>query len=257
MILFNLAVLTIFGQAPAASDPPVSGSVVRLRTVRQLATGQTVRSIDIDLLWKSHIEPVLVSSQPGRFSLQAVGREPVTVAAGASLGTTDSPLRHGWTVAVPPGWSLPDKPWACRVEGESIVARGKTTFTVGRLGDLLERARTGPVEVAREGAFRCLVQKIDKRAQRISVRLRVEIDAGGVALESYQSWAVLNSFEVLANNRIRSPLGFAVESQGASFVEVTYHLPGSLPLDALMSYRSITGLRAAPIRLDFKDIPPW
>lgn len=257
MILFKLLILLMAGQAPAASDSPVTASVVRLRTVRELATGQTVRSVDIDLLWKSPLEPVLVSSQPVRFSLQAVGREPVEVAAGASLGPTDSPLRHGWTVAVPVGWNLSDKPWACRVEGESIVARGKATVTVGRLGDLLDRLPTGPVEVARDGAFRCLVQKIDKRVQRISVRLRVEIDAGGVALESYQSWAVLNRFEVLASNRVRSPLGFAVESQGSSFVEVTYHLPGSLPLDALMTYRSITGLKAAPIRLNFKDIPPW
>lgn len=257
MILFNLLVLAMLGQAPAASDPPVNGSVARLRTVRELTTGQTVRSIDIDLLWKTPLEPVLVSSQPVRFSLQAVGREPMVVASGSSLGTTDSPLRHGWTLAVPSGWNLPDKPWACRVEGESIVARGKTTVTVGRLGDVLDRVQQGPVEVARDGAFRCLVQKIDKRAQRVSVRLRVEIDAGGVALESYQSWVVLNRFEVLASNRMRSPLGFAVESQGASFVEVTYHLPGALPLDALMTYRSITGLKAAPIRLDFKDIPPW
>ena len=34
-------------------------------------------------------------------------------------------------------------------------------------------------------------------------------------------------------------------------------LVGALPADATLSYRALASMRKAPIRLEFKGIPPW
>ena len=79
----------------------------------------------------------------------------------------------------------------------------------------------------------------------------------GVDLESYQSWVVFNRLQSKVGDLSREPFGYSIEGQDSTFAEVTYHLPAALPADATLSYRALASMRKAPIRLEFKGIPPW
>ena len=257
VLLFSgLSYLQLPSSPPKADGGDVIGTVSQLKLVENLLQSERVRTVDIQLNWKTEKYPVLVSSSPFKVTFQSNSRPELTVTEGAALVPTETGLRHTWTVRLPGDW-MPREPWRCMVEGSSVVGDRFVDIPLGRVGDLIERLRLGPVEANKDGKFRCLILKLDRRGNRISVRIRVEIDSHGVELESYQSWVVFNRLESKVGDQVREPFGYSIEGQASSFAEVTYHLPAGLPADAKLSYRTLANLRKSPIRLDFKGIPPW
>lgn len=232
------------------------GTVSQLKLIENLVQNERVRLVDIQLDWKAGKFPVLVSSGPSKVIFHSNNRPESAFTVGTALVPTETGLRHTWTVRLPGDW-MSREPWRCMVEGASVVGDRFVDIPLGRVGDLIERLRHGPVEVIKDGKFRCLILKSDRRGNRVSVRIRVEIDSHGVDLESYQSWVVFNRLEASVGDQLREPFGYSIEAQASSFAEVTYHLPAGLRADSMLSYRTLASLRESQIRLDFKGIPPW
>ena len=257
IVLFNLALLSQQTTSPpTAEGPEVTGIVTQLKVIENLVQGDRSRFVDIQLNWKAGKVPVLVSSSPGKAVFQSQNSPDLTIAEGSSLVATENPMRHTWTVRLPENW-ISREPWRCVLEGSSVVADRFIEIPLGRVGELMERLKLGPIEAAKKGQFRCLIGKMERRGNRTSIRIRVEIDSHGVDLESYQSWVVFNRLQSKVGDLSREPFGYSIEGQDSTFAEVTYHLPAALPADATLSYRALASMRKAPIRLEFKGIPPW
>jgi len=254
--LFLICLNAFPAQAPTANSEGVAGKVIMLKTARDLATGTTKRSFEVQLDWASERIPVLISSAPNRMSFSEQGKLALEINIGRSMTPPEMTNRHNWVLTVPTDW-LPTKRWQCKLEAAAVVTDGFIVIPMGRVIDLLNRIRSGPLELARDGKFRCVVTKVDRKANRFSLTVRTEIDSGAVDLESFQSWAFLNRMESIAGVTKRAPVGFSIDSQSSNFAEVTYHFPAGLALDAELSLTAIRGLRAQTIILEFKDIPAW
>ena len=254
--IFFICLHAFPAQTPTANSEGVAGKVIMLKTARDLATGTTKRSFEVQLDWATERLPVLISSTPTRMSFSEQGNPHLEINIGRSMIPPEMTNRHNWVLTVPSDWA-PAKPWKCKLEATAVVVDGLIVIPMGRVIDLLNRVKFGPLELARDGKFRCLVTRADRKANRLSLTVRTEIDSGAVDLESFQSWAFMNRLESIAGVTKRGPVGFSIDYQSSNFAEVTYHFPANLAADAVLSLTAIRRLRTQNIILEFKDIPSW
>jgi hypothetical protein len=258
--------ISLVKRLPGLPPVPVSHSgsfrvaLQRLQTWRDFESGGRGSVATLEVFWEPSLQPLFLETRPHDLVVKPDRGEPLPARLeGSSLAPVDGRFSLAFDVPLP---ALPRQSERLALLQGRLSAIAPSQMLRLDFGPLpaLTGADSPARQIVRDGVT-CRVTDVKLFDTRWTVQVAVEIPRGGVLLESYQPWVVINEMYLESGDGKRlASSSYNLDSSSARKALVSYHftdrgrLVRGKPESWRLVYRTAAGIATVPLEFSFRDV---